>query len=94
MNTDYVATMQAQLEKWDADVAELGAERDRQGIDARAPYHEGIMDLRARRDTAEKAWKKIRGATDWSGGHLQDVMDTAWKAMQATLLRVTAQVHK
>ena len=94
MSTEYFVTMEAQLEKWDADVAELGAERDRMGIDARAPYHVGIMDLRARRDTAEKAWTKLRGATERTGGQLHDAMDTAWKAMQATLLRVSSELHK
>ena len=94
MSTEYVQTMEAQLVKWDADVAELGAERDRLHMDARAPYHVGMMDLRARRDAAEIAFAKMRGVGESPGGQPQAAMDAAWEAMQRTLLRVTTELRK
>ena len=94
MSTEYVATMEAQLVKWDADVAELGAERDRLGIDARTPYHVGMMDLRARRDAAERAFAKMRGTGESPGGLPRAEMDAAWDAMQRTFLRVTTELRK
>jgi len=67
INTEYVARMETQLKKWDADVDALAAEGEKAGAEARAAYHERIKDLRASRDAAQKTFQEIAAANESAG---------------------------
>jgi hypothetical protein len=93
-NTDYLAGLETQLKKWDADLDALKADGEKAGAKARAAYHEGVKDLRARRDAAHKSFQEIRAASGSAGEHLQAGMKHAWEEMQKALEKVSADLRK
>jgi len=94
INTEYVARMETQLKKWDADVDALAAEGEKAGAEARAAYHERIKDLRASRDAAQKTFQEIAAANESAGAQLQAVMKQAWETMQKNLEKVSLDLRK
>jgi uncharacterized protein YjbJ (UPF0337 family) len=94
MNTEYVAKMETQLKKWDADVDALAAEGEKANAAARAAYHEGIKNLRVSRDAAQKTFQEIRVASESAGAQMQAGMKTAWETMQKALEKVSSDLRK
>jgi uncharacterized protein YjbJ (UPF0337 family) len=94
MNTEYVAKMETQLKKWDADVDALAAEGEKASAAARAAYHEGIKNLRVSRDAAQKTFQEIRVASESAGAQMQAGMKTAWETMQKALEKVSSDLRK
>lgn len=94
MNAEYVARMETQLKKWDADVDALAAEGEKAGAEARAAYHERIKDLRASRDAAQKTFQEISVANESAGAQMQAGMKTAWETMQKALEKVSSDLRK
>jgi hypothetical protein len=91
---EYLARMEAQLKKWDADLDALAAEGEKAGAAARTAYHERIKDLRASRDAAQKRFQEIRAASGAAGEHLQTGMKSAWETMQTALEKAAAELRK
>ena len=94
MNTEYVARMETQLKKWDADVDALAAQGEKASADARAAYHEQIKDLRASRDAAQKKFQEIRVASESAGEQMQAGMKAAWETMQKALEKASSDLRK
>jgi len=94
MNTEYVARMETQLKKWDADVDALAAEGEKASAAARSAYHERIKDLRASRAAAQKTFQEIRVASESAGAQMQAGMKTAWETMQKALEKVSLDLRK
>lgn len=94
MNAEYVAKMETQLKKWDADVDALAAEGEKASAAARAAYHEQIKNLRAGRDAAQKTFQEIRVASESAGAQMQAGMKTAWETMQKALEKVSTDLRK
>ena len=94
MKTEYVAKMETQLKKWDADVDALAAEGEKASAAARAAYHEGIKNLRVSRDAAQKTFQEIRVASESAGTQMQAGMKTAWETMQKALEKVSSDLRK
>ena len=93
-NTEYVASMEAQLKKWDADVDALVAEGEKANDKARAAYHERIKELRAGREAAQKTFQEIRVAGESAGAQMQEGMKVAWETMQKALEKVSSDLRK
>ena len=93
-NSEFVTRMQAQLKKWDADVASLTEEGKKATDQARASYDEGIKGLRASRDAAQKTFQQICVASESAGAQLHAGMEGAWTTMQANLDKVLANLRK
>jgi uncharacterized coiled-coil DUF342 family protein len=94
MNSEYLARMETQLKKWDADVDALAAKGEKANAEARAAYHERIKDLRVSRDAAQRRFQEIRAATESAGAQMQTGMEVAWKTMQKTLEKLSADLRK
>ena len=94
MNTEYVARMETQLKKWDADVDALAAEGEKASAGARAAYYERIKDFRASREAAQKRFQEIRAASESAGAQMQAGMKTAWETMQKALEKVSLDLRK
>jgi hypothetical protein len=92
--TDYLATMETQLKKWDADMDELVAAGARANDNARNDYQDGLKGLRAKRDSAHNTLQEMRLATQEAGEKMQAKMSAAWETMQKSLEKVSADLTK
>jgi len=91
---EYLAKMETQLKKWDADLETLAAEGQKASDGARAAYHERIKALRASRDAARQTFQELRAASGAAGEQLQGGMKSAWETMQKALEKAAAELHK
>jgi hypothetical protein len=94
LNTDYVAKMETQLKKWDADLDALAAVGEKASADTRAAYHKSVKDLRANRDAAQKTFKEMQVASQSAVAQTQAKMGAAWDTMQKALAKVTSDLRK
>ena len=92
--SEFVATMEAQLKKWDADVDALAAKGEKVSADARAAYYARIKDLRASREVAQKAFQEILAASESARAQLQAGMEATWEAMQKALGKMSLDLGK
>jgi translation initiation factor IF-2 len=94
MHSEYIARMETQLKKWDADVDALTAEGKKASAEARAVYDERIKDLRASRDAAQKTFLEFRQATESAGEQMRAAMQGAWETMQKALEKASSDIRK
>lgn len=88
-NAEYVTNMSKMMTRWDKEVDLLARRAGNGGLEAGAAYEEGVKELRACRDIAQKAFQEIRFASESQGLQLKAGMQAAWVEMQATLEKVT-----
>ena len=86
MHSQYIARMETQLRKWDADIDALAAEGKKASADAHAAYDGRIEDLRASRDAVQKTFLEIC--------QMQTAMQDAWETMQKAFERVSSDIRK
>ena len=92
--TDYVAKMQSQMKKWDADVDALAAAGDKASAASRATYQECVKGLRANRDAANKTLLEMQAASQDAGMKMQSKLNAAWESMQTSLEKASADLRK
>ena len=90
-NSEYLSTMQAQMQAFDKEVDALGANA---GAKARASYDERIKELCASRDAGKKAFLKLQEASESAGESMHAGMQTAFETMQGALKKVCAELGK
>jgi len=93
-NAEYVAKMETQLKKWDADVDALAAEGEKASAKARVAYADQIKSLRATRDAAQQSFQKVRAASEAAAAQMQAGMEAAWETMQKSLTKVSSDLRK
>jgi len=93
-NVDYAAGMQAQLDKWDAEVDVLVAEGRKASGEARTAYDRRLKELRLRRKAAQKSLQELRAATESAGAQMQAGLQVAWETMQKALEKVSSDLRK
>jgi hypothetical protein len=91
-NAEYLAKMEIQLRKWDADFNALAAKGKQLTAEARSAYYARIKDLRAGRNAAQKIFQDMRAAAGTAGAHLNDGMEAAWGSMQKALERASSDL--
>ena len=91
-NSEFVTRMEKQMIRWDKEVAELAAVGAMLKANAQARYLQGVKDLEASREAAQKSFQEVRFAGEESGVQLRAVMQDAWVKMQATLEKVTTNL--
>lgn len=94
MQTDYLATMAAQMKQWDANVDLLAAEGEKATAQARTAYQEQIKALRAGREAAQKTFDQVRAASDAATQQMQAGMTVAWDNLQKSLASATTTLRK
>jgi hypothetical protein len=93
-NTEYVAGMQMQMKKWDADVDALAAEGKKADGELRTAFQRRLKELRLSRHAAHKSLHEVRVASEAAGAQLQSAVEAAWKTMQETLGKASADLRK
>lgn len=81
-NAEYLARMETQLRKWDADVGALPVSRGMASLVAPAAQHQRLKALRASRSVAHEALRQMRAA-DPVDPRLYSHIQAAWESMQA-----------
>jgi hypothetical protein len=94
MHSEYIARMETQLKKWDADVDALATEGKNASADERAAYDERIKDLRASRAAAQKTFLEVRQAAESAGAQMQAAMQGVWETMQKAFEKVSSDIRK
>jgi hypothetical protein len=89
-HTEFVTNMDKMMVRWDKEVDLLARRAGNGASDAGEAYREGVKELRACRDDAQKAFQEIRFAGEQEGQRLKAGMQAAWVRMQSTLEKVTA----
>ena len=93
-NAEFVTNMDKMMVRWDKEVDALARRAGNGASEAGEAYQEGVKELRACRDEAQKAFQEIRFASESEGAQLKAGMQAAWVAMQSTLEKVTADLVK
>ena len=93
-NAEYLAKMETQLNKWDADVSALAAEGEKAGAKARVAYQEQIPQLLASRVAAQAKFQEIRVASELAGMQMREGMQEAWISMAKALQKVSSDLRK
>jgi hypothetical protein len=93
-NSAYVAKMETQLKKWDADMDALAAAGEKASDAARTTYVESMKGLRANRDAARKSFETMRAASEEAGEKMQAAMTASWESMQKSLEKASADLRK
>jgi hypothetical protein len=93
-NTDFVAGMQTQMKKWDAEVDALVAEGKKADGELRTAFQRRLKELRLSRHAAQKSLHEVRVASESAGAQVQAGMEAAWKTMQEALAKASADLRK
>jgi uncharacterized coiled-coil DUF342 family protein len=94
MKDDYLAQMNSQLKKWDAELDKLSAKTSELGAEARTKYQEQLDALRANRDAALKKMQELSAASESAWHEMSKGMSSAWDAMKTALEKATGQFKK
>ena len=88
---EYVATMESEIKKWDAEVDNLNAKGAQLSAEARAGYDTQVKALRADRDFAFSKLEELRTANESAWDQMQTGVDAAWTTMKNALDKAAAQ---
>ena len=91
---EYLAMMDAQIKKWDAEVDKLRARSHEMSAEARAKYVDQIKAMRASRDAAHEKLQEMRAASESAWQHMHAGVDTAWASMKNALDKASSQFKK
>ena len=92
--SEYVARMETQLKKWDAEVDALAAKGKEASAASYAAYEKQIEHLRSGREAMKKSFQEMQVATEAAGAKMQAGVEVAWDTMQKSLAKVTADLRK
>ena len=93
-NAEFVTNMDKMMTRWDKEVDLLARRAGNGASESGDAYQQGVKDLRACREVAQKAFQEIRFASESEGAQLKAGMQAAWVTMQSTLEKVTADLVK
>lgn len=92
-NAEYLAGMQVQLNKWDAQVEQLLAKSKMADGEVRTAYARRLKELRLCRKAAQRSYEVARVATGAAIDRSQAGMQASWESMQSALAQVTADLE-
>ena len=91
-NAIYLAGMQLQMKKWDAEFDALVADGKKAGGEARTAYDRRLKELRLGRKAAQKSLEAVRDATGPAALKMQADMQVAWEDMEKALGKVSSDL--
>ena len=91
-NAIYLAGMQLQMKKWDAEFEALVADGRKAGGEARTAYDRRLKELRLGRKSAQKSLEAVRDATGPAALKLQADMQATWEEMEKSLGKVSSDL--
>ena len=92
-NAEYLAGMQVQLKKWDADVDQLLTKSKKADGEVRTAYARRLKELRLCRKAGQKSYEDVRVATGAAADRMQAGMQASWETMKAALEKVTSDLE-
>lgn len=87
----YESKLQAQLDKWSADIDKLKAKADEAGADARIELRKQIDDLEHQREQAREKFDRLKRAGDDAWEDLKDGADLALKSLDNAIRSARAR---
>ncbi len=91
---EYMAQMQLQLKKWDAEVDAITAKANEFGAEARDKYYDQLKNMRASREAIAKKMQEVTSASDAAWQEMHKGMETAWDSMKAAMEKMTNAFKK
>jgi hypothetical protein len=81
----YQEKMEAQLDRWNAEIAKLQARADEAKAQAKIEYLEQIAQLRQRQDKARRKLDEMKKAGDGAWQDLKAGLELAWDDLSSAL---------
>lgn len=78
---EYIRTMQAKLEEWNAEIDVLSAKADKAAADVRNEYKEQIAALKVKQVAARQKIEELKHAGESALGDMKRGLEEAWSAM-------------
>ncbi|GEM_PF-1212957 len=91
---DYIAKMNEQLKKFDAEIDQLTGKARQMSAEMQAKYAEQLKTMRENRDAAMKKMQEIQAATEPALQKMKAGMDSAWEAMRKAFDKASSQIKK
>ncbi len=91
---EYMAQMQSQLKKWDAEIDTLTAKANEIGAEARDKYYDQLKIMRANRETVTQKMQEFTAASEAAWQEMQKGMEGAWDAMKTAMEKATSSFKK
>jgi hypothetical protein len=91
---EYMAQMQLQLKKWDAEIDALTNKANEFGAEARDKYYDQLKIMRASRETVSQKMHEITAASEAAWQDMQKGMEGAWDTMKAAMEKATSAFKK
>jgi ATP phosphoribosyltransferase regulatory subunit HisZ len=93
-NATYLAAMEKQMKKWDADVDALAAAGEKAAGEARTEYARCVKELRSNRAATQQTFKEMQAAGQAAGAKVQAQLQSAFDAMQKNYKKAVADLKK
>ena len=91
---EYMAQMQSQLKKWDAEIDTMTAKANEIGADARDKYYDQLKIMRASREAITQKMHDVSSASEAAWHDMQKGMETAWDSMKVAMEKMTSAFKK
>jgi hypothetical protein len=91
---EYMAQMQSQLKKWDAEIDTMTAKANEIGADARDKYYDQLKIMRASREAITQKMHDVSSASEAAWHDMQKGMETAWDSMKVAMEKMTNAFKK
>lgn len=88
---EFVRTMHARLDRWNAEIDALMVKADTVEANARAEYRKQIEVLRGRRDEARSKLKELESAGEGAWEDLKVGVELAWDAVSEAVHSAAAR---
>lgn len=82
---DFVAQMQAKLDKWNAEIDELEAKARQQKAQMTADHHARLAGLKQKRNEAADKLSEVRNASEDAWERLKTGADQIWDDLKQTV---------
>jgi multidrug resistance efflux pump len=88
---EFVRTMHARLDQWNAEIDALTAKADTAEANARAEYHKQLEALRGKRDHARSKLNEVESASEGAWQDLKTGVELAWESVSEAVRSATTR---
>jgi multidrug resistance efflux pump len=88
---EFVRTMHARLDQWNAEIDALTAKADAAEANARAEYHKQLEALRGKRDHARSKLNEVESSSEGAWQDLKAGVELAWESVSEAVRSATAR---
>ena len=88
---EFVRTMHAKLDQWNAEIDVLSAKADQAEASARAEYHKQLEALRSKRDAARSKLGELESAGESAWQDLKAGVELAWESVSEAVRSATSR---